>query len=117
MSDIRRYGTSRRWADVVVHRGVARWVEVAEDTSCDARGQIGQVLAQVDATLESIGSDRKRLLEVLVFLADASDAAPLNELWDDWVPAGQPPVRAMVQAGLGPGLKVELVVTAAVNED
>jgi len=116
VSEFRRYGTSRRWADVVVHRGVARWVEVAEDTSRDARGQIAQVLAQVDATLEAIGSDRTRLLEVLVFLATASDSETLNELWDAWVPAGHPPVRAMVQAGLSPGLKVEFVVTAAVQD-
>lgn len=116
MGEIRRYGTSRRWADVVVHRGVARWVEVADDTSCDVRGQMTQVFAQVDATLTAIGSDRTRLLEVLVFLADARDALTLNELWDAWVPAGHPPVRAMVQAGLSPGLRVELVVTAAVTE-
>jgi len=45
MNGIRRFGNSQRWADIVVHRGVAHWVEVAEDTSLDARGQIGQVLA------------------------------------------------------------------------
>jgi enamine deaminase RidA (YjgF/YER057c/UK114 family) len=101
---------------VVVHRGVAYWVEVAEDLTLDARGQVGQVLAQIDATLSTIGSDRTRLLQVLVYLADAHDAAVLNELWDAWVPAGHPPVRAMVQVGLGTGCKVELVVTAAVDE-
>ena len=111
--EISRYGSSARWADVVVHRGVARWVEVAEDASLDARGQIAQVLGQIDATLEAIGSDRTRLLEVLIYLADLDDAPVLNELWDAWVPAGHPPVRAMVQAGLGKGYKVELVVTAA----
>ena len=37
MSEIQRHGTSKRWADVVVHRGVADWVEVAEDTSLDTR--------------------------------------------------------------------------------
>lgn len=116
MDGIRRYGSSARWADVVVHRGVAHWVEVAEDLALDARGQIGQVLAQIDATLSTIGSDRTRLLQVLVYLADAHDAAVLNELWDAWVPAGHPPVRAMVQVGLGNGCKVELVVTAAVDE-
>jgi enamine deaminase RidA (YjgF/YER057c/UK114 family) len=116
MDGIRRYGNSPRWADVVVHRGVAYWVEVAEDLTLDARGQVGQVLAQIDATLSTIGSDRTRLLQVLVYLADAHDAAVLNELWDAWVPAGHPPVRAMVQVGLGTGCKVELVVTAAVDE-
>ena len=116
MSEIQRYGSSTRWADVVVHRGVAHWVEVAEDMSLDTRGQIAQVLAQIDATLETIKSDRTRLLQVLVYIADEHDAGILNELWDAWVPAGHPPVRAMVQVGLGKACKVEMVVTAAVHE-
>lgn len=112
---IHRHGTSRRWADIVIHAGVARWVEVAEDMTLDARGQAAQVLAQVDATLAQVGSDRTRLLEVLVFLADRADAAAFDERWDAWVPEGHPPVRAMVQAGLGATCRVELVVTAAVR--
>jgi enamine deaminase RidA (YjgF/YER057c/UK114 family) len=116
MSGIQRYGTSKRWADVVVHRGVAHWVEVAEDTSLDARGQIAQVLAQIDATLGMIQSDRTRLLQVLVYIADENDGPVLNELWDAWVAADYPPVRAMVQVGLGKAYKVEMVVTAAVSE-
>jgi len=116
MNEIRRYGTSKRWADVVVHRGVAHWVEVAENMSLDARGQIAQVLAQIDATLDTIKSDRTRLLQVLVYIADMNDGPVLNELWDAWVPTDQPPVRAMVQVGLGKACKVEMVVTAAVPE-
>lgn len=116
MSEIQRYGDSNRWADVVVYRGVAHWVEVAEDTSLDVRGQIAQVLAQIDATLKTIQSDRTRLLQVLVYIADQSDAVVLNELWDAWVPADHPPVRAMVQVGLGNACKVEMVVMAATLE-
>jgi enamine deaminase RidA (YjgF/YER057c/UK114 family) len=116
MDGIRRYGTSKQWADVVVHRGVAHWVEVAEDMSLDARGQIAQVLAQIDSTLGMINSDRTRLLQVLVYIADLNEAPILNELWDTWVPTDHPPVRAMVQVGLGKACKVEMVVTAAVQE-
>ena len=116
MSEIQRYGSSHRWADVVVHRGIAHWVEVAEDPSLDALGQIAQVLAQIDATLDTIQSDRTRLLQVLVYIADMSDANVINELWDAWVPADHPPVRAMVQVGLGKACRVEMVVTAAVSE-
>ncbi len=116
MNEIVRVGQSRRWSDVVIYGGVARWVEVAEDATADARGQLQQVLRQIDATLTQIGSDRTRLLEVLIFLADLTDAAALNELWDEWVPKGHPPIRACVQADLGAGLRVEMVVTAAVNE-
>jgi enamine deaminase RidA (YjgF/YER057c/UK114 family) len=116
MGEIERYGNSKRWADVVVHRGVAYWVEVAEDTLLDARGQIAQVLAQIDATLEMIKSDRTRLLQVLVYIGDAADGAILNELWDAWVPPAHPSIRAMVQVGLGKACKVEMVVTAATVE-
>lgn len=117
MSQIQRYGDSKRWADVVVHRGVAHWVEVAEDMSLDARGQVALVLAQIDLTLETIKSDRTRLLQVLISIADLNDGPILNELWDAWVPAEHPPVRAMVQVGLGKACKVEMVVRAAVLED
>lgn len=117
MSDIRRFGNSRRWSDVVVHAGVARWVEVAEDMSGDAPSQIAQVLQQIDATLAQIGADKTRLLQVLIFLVDLKDSGVLNELWDAWVPRGAPPIRACVQAGLGAGCLVEMVVSAALAQD
>ena len=116
MKGIRRYGSLRRWADVVVHRGVAHWVEVAEDMSAAIEAQARQVLAQIDATLETLHSDRTRLLQVIVYLADREDAATFDEIWDAWVPEGHPPVRAVVQAGLGPGCRLELVVMAAVKD-
>lgn len=113
MTPIVRWGESRRWADVVIHQGVARWVEVADDATLDARGQIVQVLAQIDATLARIGSNRTELLQVLIYLADLGDGKTLNELWDAWVPLGQAPVRACVGAQLSPGYHVEMVITAA----
>jgi len=115
MDDIRRYGEARRWADVVVHRGVARWVEVAEDRRADADGQTAQVLEQIDATLAQLQCDRTRLLEVLVYVAAGVESAVVNARWDAWVPAGHAPVRAMVQVGLADGCLVEMVVTAAVD--
>jgi enamine deaminase RidA (YjgF/YER057c/UK114 family) len=114
MSEILRLGNSKRWSDVVIHAGVARWVEVAEDNSGEARSQISQVLGQIDTTLAQIGSDKTQLLEVLIFLANLHDAPILNELWDNWVPPGKAPIRACVQAGLAPGYLVEMLVRAAV---
>src|SRR5688500_5221256 len=60
MEEIVRLGTSARWSDVVMHAGVARWVGGAEDPTQDARGQISQVLRQIDATLSQLGSDWTR---------------------------------------------------------
>jgi enamine deaminase RidA (YjgF/YER057c/UK114 family) len=80
----------------------------------DVRGQISQVLTQIDATLERTGSSRTGLLQVLIFLADLDDGAILNDLWDEWVPTGHLPIRACVQAKLAPGYFVEMVISAAV---
>jgi enamine deaminase RidA (YjgF/YER057c/UK114 family) len=113
MDEIVRLGNSRRWSDVVIHAGVARWVEVAEVQTQDASGQIGQVLRQIDVTLAQIGSDRTRLLEILIFLKDMQDAGTLNQLWDDWVPAEHPPIRACVQVGLAGDCRVEMIISAA----
>lgn len=115
VSGVRRILTSTRWADVVIHRGVARWVEVAEDRTADFRGQARQVLQQIDATLQSLSADRRGLLQVLVFLADLRQVSEFNEIWDAWVPADAPPVRACVQAGLGAGCLIELVVESALD--
>lgn len=114
MSEIQRIGDSQRWSDIVIHAGVAKWVEVANDMTLDARGQIRQVLCQIDATLDQVGSSRHHLLQILIFLSDLNDAPVLNELWDAWVPRGHAPIRACVQAGLGKGCLVEMVISAAV---
>ena len=82
MAQIQRIGDSPRWSDIVIHNGVARWVEVANDMTQDARGQVAQVLEQINATLEQIGSSRESLLQILIYLSDLEDGPILNELWD-----------------------------------
>jgi enamine deaminase RidA (YjgF/YER057c/UK114 family) len=115
MTEIHRFGVTQRWSDAVVYNGLAHFVEVADDPSQDVRGQVAQILMQIDARLALIGSDRTRLLQVTIYLADLKDAKALNELWDDWVPAGHAPARACVQCGLSPGYRVEMVIMAAVG--
>lgn len=110
---IQRHGVTRRWSDAVVHQGVAYFVEIADDPKQDVRGQVAQVLAQIDGRLALVGSDRTRILQVLIYLADLKDGPVLNELWDAWVPEGHAPARACVEAGLAPGYRVEMVITAA----
>lgn len=116
VSAIRRLGSHSRWSDVVIHRGVARWVEVAEDRSVDFSQQTRQVLQQVDNTLQSLSADRSSLLQMLVFVSDLGHMDQFNAVWDAWVPPGAAPVRACVQAGLAAGCLVEVIVEAAVSE-
>lgn len=112
-SDIRRIGVTRRWSDAVLHGNTAHFVEVADDPTQSIRGQVTQLLDQIDSRLRLIGSDRTRLLMVQIFLTDLNNGSVLNELWDAWIPEGHAPARACVQAGLAPGYLIEMVVTAA----
>ncbi|HOW48584.1 MAG TPA: RidA family protein [Rubrivivax sp.] len=112
---VQRFDVGSRLSEMAVHNGVAYLAgQVPDDASQDIRGQTRQVLAAIDALLARAGSDKSRILMCQVFLADVSDFAGMNEVWDAWVPAGAAPPRATVLAKLAKAeWKLEIVVTAA----
>jgi enamine deaminase RidA (YjgF/YER057c/UK114 family) len=86
---------------------------VTRDASLDMRGQVQDVLAQIDAVLETHGTDNSRLLQAQIWLKTIADRPVLNEVWSAWLPEGQAPARAVVQAELAdPAWLVEIMVTA-----
>ena len=103
-------------SEMAVHNGTVYLAgQVANDASEDIQGQTAQVLAEVDALLARVGSDKSKILMAQIFLADLVDFAGMNEVWDAWVVPGQTPPRATVQATLAKAeWKIEVVVTAAV---
>jgi enamine deaminase RidA (YjgF/YER057c/UK114 family) len=114
-SRIVRHGVTRRWSDAVIYGAVAYFVEVPDDPALPAVEQFKQVLTQVDARLALVGSDRTRLLQVVIYMPDPADLQPFNQLWDAWVPEGHAPSRACIHAQLAaPDYRIELVITAAV---
>ena len=75
--------------------------------------QVADVLAQIDELLELHGTDTTRLLQAQIWLKDINDRPALNEVWSAWLPEGQAPARALVQAVLAdPRWLVEIMVTA-----
>jgi enamine deaminase RidA (YjgF/YER057c/UK114 family) len=115
MTPIQRFDVGPRMSEMAVHNGVAYLAgQVAADGSADIAGQTRQVLEAIDALLARAGSDKSRILRAQIFLADLSDFAAMNEVWEQWVVAGHTPPRATVQAALAqPEWKIEVVVTAA----
>ena len=88
--------------------------QVASDTGADAAGQTRQILTQIEALLAQAGSDKSRVLWANVWLADMSDYGAMNGEWESWIPAGQTPARATVEARLAmPQFKVEIACVAA----
>lgn len=111
---IERLHTSARMSKIVKHNGVVYLcgqVGIAGDSVAD---QTRECLSRVDKLLEEAGSSKTQILQAIVWLADMSDFAEMNEVWDAWVPEGHAPARACGEAKLArPELKVEIIVTAA----
>jgi enamine deaminase RidA (YjgF/YER057c/UK114 family) len=114
---VRRYHVGDRLSEMAVYNGVVYLAgQVAEDATQDIRGQTAQVLAAVDRLLGEAGTDSAHILMAQIFLADLADFDLMNEVWDDWVPPGDAPPRATVQAQLARAQwKIEIVVTAALR--
>ena len=112
---VQRYDDGTRLSEMAVHNGVCYLAgQVAADGSQDITGQTQQVLASIDALLARAGTDKSKLLMVQIFIKDLADFPALNAVWEAWLPAGNAPPRATVQANLAkPEWRVELVVTAA----
>jgi len=112
---IQRHHVGKRLANMVVHAGTIYLAgQVADDLSADITTQAKQVLAQIDRLLGEAGSNKTRILSATIYLPDMNDFAAMNAVWEAWVPAGQPPARATVQAKLAaPGYKIEIQVIAA----
>ena len=112
---IQRYHVGKRLADMVVHGSTIYLAgQVAEDASADISGQAKQVLAHIDRLLGEAGSDKTKILSATIYLPDIGDFAAMNVVWEAWVPVGQTPARATVQAKLAaPAYKIEIQVIAA----
>ena len=112
---LQRYHVGKRLADMVVHNGTIYLAgQVADDLSADVTTQAKQVLANVDRLLGEVGSDKTKILSATIYLPDMNDFAAMNAIWEAWVPAGQTPARATVQAKLAAsGYKIEIQVIAA----
>ena len=106
---ITRIDAEARWSDVVIHNQTLYYTGVPANLDADAFEQTANTLAQIDAVLEKQGSDKSRILDATIFLADKSDFAAMNKAWDAWVVAGHAPVRCTVEATLmNPQYKVKL---------
>lgn len=112
---IERLHAGRRMSEAVIHNGTVYLAgQVAEDPSQDIAGQTRQILAAIDRLLAEAGSDKSRILQAQIFLAEIADFAAMNAVWDAWVPAGNAPARATVESKLAtPDYRVEIKVIAA----
>lgn len=110
---ITRIDPGPRMSKIVKHNGVAYLC--GQTSGADGvAAQTRECLEKVEALLAQAGSDKTRILQCVIWLADMADFNDMNAVWDAWVPEGHAPARACGEARLARDtLKVELIVTAA----
>lgn len=113
MSQITRVGTGPRMSEAVVHNGTI-YLAGQIATGASVTEQTKGALAEVDRLLAECGSDKTRILSTQIWLADMSDFAEMNAVWEAWVPQGHTPARATGESKLAtPEYRVEIIVVAA----
>jgi len=114
MTDIKRINTEPRMSQAVVHGGLI-WLAGQCGTAGDSiTEQTQQALDKVERLLEKAGSNKTRILNTTIWLADISDYDEMNAVWYAWVPAGSAPARACGESRLGgSGYDVEIICVAA----
>ena len=86
----------------------------ADDYSLDIKGQTEQVLKKIDKYLAAAGTNKSRLLSVVIYINKMANKEDMNKVWQVWMDKANPPARACVEAQLGSAnTLLEIMVTAA----
>ncbi len=105
-------GKARGRCRAVAHGALVWSVATAQGQGTTVAEQTAATLAILEANLADAGTDKTRIVEALVYLADMSAKAEMDAVWCDWIPDGAWPCRACVGTDLAPGDLVEIKVTA-----
>jgi len=104
-------GSARGRCKTVQHNGFV-WT-VATAPGATVAEQTRAALAQIEMNLLEVQSDKRHILEAVIYLSDMSTKAEMDAVWCDWIPDDGWPCRACVGTDLAPGDLVEIKVTAA----
>jgi enamine deaminase RidA (YjgF/YER057c/UK114 family) len=114
MSDITRSHTGTRMSMINIHNGTVYLAGQVGNAGDSVAEQTKTCLDNIDKLLAEAGSDKTRILQAIIWLADMKDFDEMNAVWDAWVPEGHTPTRAAGEAKLAtPDYLVEFIITAA----
>lgn len=112
--NIERIDAGKRMSQAVIHGDIVYLAGQVGEPGAPAAEQTRQALDKLEALLSRTGSDKSRLLQVTIWLADMADFEAMNRVWDAWVQPGAAPARACGEARLArPDYRVEVMAVAA----
>ena len=113
--EIKRFGIGPRMSQAVVHGNTVYLAGQVGTPGTDISTQTQDCLKAIDTLLTQVGSDKSKLLQVTIWLADMDDFAAMNQIYDAWIDPAAPPARACGESRLAtPDYLVEFIVTASV---
>lgn len=116
MSDITRIDTGKRMSQIIMHNGTVYLAGQVGKPGESVAAQTQTCLDKIEALLAKAGTDKTRILQTTIWLADMADFAEMNSVWDAWVAPDQAPTRACGEAKLAtPDYKVEIIIIAALS--
>lgn len=112
---INRIDVGPRMSQAVIHGNTVYLAGQVGEPGGSVAQQTRDILATIDGLLAKAGTDKTKILQTIIWLADMSTFTEMNAEWDKWVPQGHTPARATGEAKLAtPEYKVEIIVTAAI---
>ncbi len=112
---ITRFNVGPRMSDAVIYNQTIYYTSVPTISNDSPYEQMLSILEDIDNVLAQNGSEKKKILDVTIFLVDSEDFMEMNRAWDEWVDPEHSPVRCTVQAGLmNSDWKMEVKIIAAV---
>lgn len=112
--ELERYEQDARMSDAVAYGDT---VYIGGQVCTERAGiqeQAEDTLAIIDRLLLCAGTDKSKILNVMIYLSDMRNLPAFNAVWDAWIAPGCAPARACVGAQMArPECLVELCVTAA----
>jgi enamine deaminase RidA (YjgF/YER057c/UK114 family) len=117
LTDIRRIEAGPRLSEALIYGDRIYTSGFVAETMAgkSVLEQTRDILQQIDAVLARAGSDKTRILKANIWLSDIATFDEMNKAWEEWVVAGQTPVRATVEAKLAePCYTVEIMIEAVI---
>ncbi len=111
---IERLETDHRMSQAVIHGDLIWLAGQVGEPGDDVIAQTKTALAEIDRLLAAAGSDKSKILNATIWLADIANFGAMNSVWDAWVDKDNPPARATSEARLATSAYlVEIVIVAA----
>ena len=109
---ITHIGNSGNYSDLVIYDKTIYLSGIVSDVNGTVYEQTQNVLEKIDKLLNSVGSSKKRVLTMTVYLIDDNSYDEMNRAYDEWVSKEFLPSRTVIGNVTFPNVKWKIELTA-----